>query len=50
MVNNAMIATMEAALENARNELSYAFHLEDYGKNAGIRKIWSEREPIGLHH
>jgi hypothetical protein len=34
-----MIAAMEAALEKARNELSYAFHLEDCGKNAGIRKM-----------
>lgn len=34
-----MIATMEAALEKARNELSYAFYLEDCGKNAGIRKM-----------
>jgi hypothetical protein len=29
----------EAALEKARNELSYATHLEDCGKNAGIRKM-----------
>lgn len=34
-----MIATMEAALEKARNELSYAIHLEGCGKNAGIRKM-----------
>jgi hypothetical protein len=34
-----MIDTMEAALEQARNELSYAFHLEECGGNAGIRKM-----------
>jgi len=39
MANNDMIAVKEAALEKARNELSYAFHLEDCGKNAGIRKM-----------
>lgn len=31
--------TMEAALEKAKNELSYAIHLEECGKNAGIRKM-----------
>jgi len=39
MANNDMIAVKEAALEKARNELSYAIHLEDCGKNAGIRKM-----------
>ncbi len=39
MANKDMIAAMEAALEKARNELSYAIHLEDCGKNAGIRKM-----------
>jgi hypothetical protein len=34
-----MIDTMEAALEKAKNELSYATHLEDCGANAGIRKM-----------
>jgi hypothetical protein len=34
-----MINAMEAALEKARNELSYAFHLEECGGNAGIRKM-----------
>lgn len=34
-----MFDTMEAALEKARNELSYAIHLEECGKNAGIRKM-----------
>lgn len=31
--------TVEAALEKAKNELSYAIHLEDCGGNAGIRKM-----------
>ena len=39
MANNDMIAVKEAALEKARYELSYASHLEDCGKNAGIRKM-----------
>ena len=30
---------MEAALEKAKNELSYAIHLEECGGNAGIRKM-----------
>lgn len=30
---------MEASLEKAKNELSYAIHLEECGGNAGIRKI-----------
>ena len=34
-----MIEQMEAALEKAKNELSYATHLEECGKNAGIRKM-----------
>lgn len=34
-----MLDAMEAALEKARNELSYAIHLEECGKNAGIRKM-----------
>lgn len=34
-----MLDVMEAALEKAKNELSYAIHLEDCGKNAGIRKM-----------
>lgn len=34
-----MIDTMEAALEKAKNELSYAIHLEECGGNAGIRKM-----------
>jgi NACalpha-BTF3-like transcription factor len=34
-----MINTMEAALKQAKNELSYATHLEECGGNAGIRKI-----------
>jgi hypothetical protein len=34
-----MFDVKEAALEKARNELSYAIHLEDCGKNAGIRKM-----------
>ena len=38
-MNKDKIDTMEAALEKARNELSYALHLEDCGKNAGIRKM-----------
>jgi hypothetical protein len=39
MANNDMLAFKEAALEKARNELSYAIHLEECGKNAGIRKM-----------
>ncbi len=31
--------TVEAALEKAENELSYAIHLEECGGNAGIRKM-----------
>jgi hypothetical protein len=38
-MNKDRIDTIEAALEKARNELSYALHLEDCGKNAGIRKM-----------
>jgi hypothetical protein len=34
-----MMEQMEAALEKAKNELSYAIHLEECGGNAGIRKI-----------
>lgn len=34
-----MIAAMEAALEQAKTELSYATHLEECGANVGIRKI-----------
>ena len=34
-----MIDTMEAALKKAKNELSYAIHLEECGGNAGIRKM-----------
>ena len=34
-----MFDIKEAALEKAKNELSYAIHLEDCGKNAGIRKM-----------
>lgn len=34
-----MLEQMEAALKKAKNELSYAIHLEDCGKNAGIRKM-----------
>ncbi len=34
-----MIDTMKAALEKAKNELSYAIHLEECGGNAGIRKM-----------
>lgn len=34
-----MMEQMEAALEKAKNELSYAIHLEECGKNAGIRKM-----------
>jgi hypothetical protein len=34
-----MLDTMEAALEKAKNELSYAIHLEECGGNAGIRKM-----------
>lgn len=34
-----MLNTMEATLEKAKNELSYATHLEECGKNAGIRKM-----------
>lgn len=34
-----MLEQMEAALEQAKNELSYAIHLEECGGNAGIRKI-----------
>jgi hypothetical protein len=34
-----MLDAMEAALEKAKNELSYAIHLEECGKNAGIRKM-----------
>ena len=34
-----MIEQMEAALEKAKNELSYAIHLEECGGNAGIRKM-----------
>lgn len=39
MANNDMIDLMEAALEKAKNELSYAIHLEECGGNAGIRKM-----------
>lgn len=38
-IDKDKIATMEAALEKAKAELSYAIHLEDCGKNAGIRKM-----------
>lgn len=34
-----MFDVKEAALEKARNELCYAIHLEECGKNAGIRKM-----------
>lgn len=34
-----MMEQMEAALEKAKNELSYAIHLEECGGNAGIRKM-----------
>ena len=34
-----MIEQMEAALKKAKNELSYAAHLEECGVNAGIRKM-----------
>ena len=34
-----MLDQMEAALEKAKNELSYAIHLEECGGNAGIRKM-----------
>jgi hypothetical protein len=34
-----MFAIKEAALEKARNELSYAIHLAECGGNAGIRKM-----------
>jgi hypothetical protein len=34
-----MLEQMEAALEKAKNELSYAIHLEECGGNAGIRKM-----------
>jgi hypothetical protein len=34
-----MLDAMEAALEKAKNELSYATHLEECGGNAGIRKM-----------
>lgn len=30
---------MEIAIEKAKNELSYATHLEECGGNAGIRKM-----------
>lgn len=34
-----MFDNMEAALEKAKNELSVAIHLEECGKNAGVRKM-----------
>ncbi len=34
-----MLDAMEVALEKAKNELSYAIHLEECGGNAGIRKM-----------
>jgi ribosomal protein L7/L12 len=34
-----MMEQMEAALKKAKNELSYAIHLEECGGNAGIRKM-----------
>jgi hypothetical protein len=34
-----MFDIKEAALEKARNELSYAIHLAECGGNAGIRKM-----------
>ena len=37
--DKTMFDTMEAALEKAKNELSYAVHLEECGGNAGIRKM-----------
>lgn len=37
--DNNVFNAMEAALEKAKNELSYAIHLEECGKNAGIRKM-----------
>lgn len=37
-IDKDMLDVMEAALEKAKNELSYAIHLEECGKNAGIRK------------
>ncbi len=38
-IDKNMFDIMEAALEKAKNELSYATHLEECGKNAGIRKM-----------
>lgn len=38
-IDQSMFDIKKAALEKARNELNYAIHLEDCGKNAGIRKI-----------
>ena len=38
-IDKDMIDAMEAALEKAKNELSYAIHLEECGVNAGIRKM-----------
>jgi len=38
-VDKDMLDAAEAALEKAKNELRYAIHLEECGKNAGIRKM-----------
>ncbi len=38
-IDKDILDAMEAALEKARNELSYAVHLEECGGNAGIRKM-----------
>jgi hypothetical protein len=38
-----MIEQMEAALEKAKHELSYAIHLTECGRNAGIRK-WNSNK------
>jgi hypothetical protein len=38
-MDKTMFDTYEAALENAKNELSNAIHLEECGGNAGIRKM-----------
>jgi hypothetical protein len=37
--DKTMFDTMEVALEKAKNELSYAVHLEECSGNAGIRKM-----------
>lgn len=42
-MDKTLFDTVEAALNKAKEELSYATYLEDCGVNAGIRKINSNK-------